>query len=163
MKFYLQTAYGDSNEFYGGSHSALPFQGVCQGNGVGPAIWLATSMVLMDMVCANGNLVNFYSPISHQPTNLLGLLYVDDCNLFAIDNDGLHPQATILQLQRNINLWQGRLAAMGGLLAPKKSSWCGLLAMCLQGTRCTFHMAPLIPSNAYGYRLQSSTPTNPST
>jgi len=59
------------DRFYSGGQSALPFQGVCQGNGVGPAIWLATSMVLMDMVHENGHLATFYSPISHQPTNSL--------------------------------------------------------------------------------------------
>jgi len=133
MKFYLQTVYGDLTEFYGGGQSALPFQGVCQGNRVGPTIWLATSMVLMDMVCENRHLATFYSPISCQPTNLLGLLYSDDCDLFAIDNDGTHPWAVVTKLQRNINLWQGGLTATGGLLAPKKSSWC-LLSMRPQGT-----------------------------
>ncbi len=114
MKFYLRTAYGDSQDFYGGGDSVLPFQGVCQGNGVGPAIWLATSIVLMEMVCSNGNKATFNSPISHQPTDLLGLLYVDDCDLFTIDDDGLHPQRVVQKLQRNIDLWQGRLAATGG-------------------------------------------------
>jgi len=145
MKFFLRTAYGDSEEFYGGGRSTLPFQGVCQGNGAGPAIWLATSIVIMEMVRSNGNSVTFRSPISHQPTDLLGLLYVDDCDLFATDDDGLHPRATITKLQRNINLWQGGLAATGGSLAPKKSSWC-LLAMRPQGTKWTFHTPRSLPA-----------------
>jgi len=107
-------AYGDSQDFYGGRDSVLPFQGMCQGNGAGPAIWLATSIVLMEMVCSNGNKAMFNSPISHQPTDLLGLLYVDDCDLFTIDDDGRHPQRLVQKLQRNIDLWQGRLAATGG-------------------------------------------------
>jgi len=123
MKFFLRTVYGDSTDFYGGGNNALPFQGICQGNRAGLAIWLATSIVLMDMVRSNGNRVTFFSPISHQPTDLLGLLYVDNCDLFAIDEDGLHPRTTIANLQCNIDLWQGSLAAMGGSLAPKKSSW----------------------------------------
>jgi len=82
----------------------------------------------MDMVHSHGNRVTFYSPISHQPTDLLGLLYVDDCDLFAIDEDGLHLRTAIANLQCNIDLWQGGLAATGISLAPKKSSWC-LLAM----------------------------------
>jgi len=145
MKFYLRTAYGDSQNFYGGGHSALPFQGVCQGNGAGPAIWLATSIVLMDMVRSHGNKATFYSPISHQPTDLLGLLYVDDCDLFAIDDDGLHPRRVVQKLQRNIDLWQGGLAATGGALASKKSSWC-LLAMRPQGTSWTFHTTQSLPA-----------------
>jgi len=145
MKFFLQMAYGDSDKFYGGGCSALPFQGVCQGNGVGPVILLAMSIVLMEIVCTNGNLVTFHSPISHQPTDLLGLLYVDDCDLSAIDDDGLHPCAAITKLQQNINLWQGGLVATGGSLAPKKSSWC-LLAMHPQGTKWTFHTPHSLPA-----------------
>jgi len=50
MKFFLRMAHGDSDHFYGRGTSLLPFQGVCQGNSAGPAIWLATSIVLMNMV-----------------------------------------------------------------------------------------------------------------
>jgi len=64
--------------------------------------------------------------------DLLGLLYVDDCDLFAMDDDGLHPCSAIAKLQCNINLWQGGLAVTGGALSAKKSSWC-LLAMRPEG------------------------------
>jgi len=76
--------------------------------------------------------------------DLLGLLYVDDCDLFAIDDDGLHPHRVVWKLQWNIDLWQGGLVAMGGALAPKKSLWC-LLAMCPQGTKWAFHTTQLLP------------------
>ncbi len=50
MKFYLHTAYGGSATFYGGGLSQHLFQGVCQGNGPGPAIWLALSLCLIHMI-----------------------------------------------------------------------------------------------------------------
>jgi len=138
-------AYRDLDWYYRGGGTGLPFQGVCQGNGASPAIWLATSIILMDMVQSNSHRVTFCSPISQRPTDLLGLLYVDDCDLFAIDNDGKHPCTTIAHLQCNIDLWQGGLAVTGGSLSAKKSSWC-LLAMCPQGHCWTFHTATSFPA-----------------
>jgi len=44
MKFYLCTAYGDLAMLYGGRLFQHPFQGVCQWNGAGLAIWLAESV-----------------------------------------------------------------------------------------------------------------------
>jgi len=105
MKFFLCMAHGDSEEFYGGGTSALPFQGVCQGNGAGPAIWLAVSIVLMEMVHSHGSMATFTTPITCLSTLLLGLIYVYDCDLFATDTDGLHPWEVVCQLQTNINLW----------------------------------------------------------
>jgi len=119
MKFFLRTSHGDSDTFYGGGTSSLPFQGVCQGNGAGPTIWLAISMVLMDMLHQHGHSAVFTSPISKVSTSLLGLIYVDDCDLFAVDSDGCHPQAVVTNLQRNINLWQGGVAVTGGSLSIK--------------------------------------------
>jgi len=131
-EIFLQMAYGDSNQYYGGGGPGLPFQGVCQGNGAGPAIWLVMSIVLMNMVQSNSHQVLFSSLISHQATDLLGLLYINDCNLFAMDDDGCHPHSVIANLQSNINLWQGGLAVTGGSLSVKKLLWC-LLAMHPQG------------------------------
>ncbi len=145
MKFFLRTAHGDSDHFYGGGTSLLPFQGVCQGNGAGPAIWLATSIVLMNMVRSHGHKVTFHSPISQHTTDLSALLYVDDCNLFAADQTRQQPRQTILQLQENINLWQGGLAVTGGSLSPKKSSWC-IMAWRPQGKRWALHSPKSLPA-----------------
>jgi len=145
MKFFLQMAHGDSNQFYGADHATLPFQGVCQGNGARPAIWLAVSIILMDMVWAHGFSATFPSPISHQSTTLLDLLYVDDCDLFTIINDGLKPIETIHHLQTNINTWQGRLLVSGGALSPAKSSWC-ILSMHPQGSWWSYHTTASLPT-----------------
>jgi len=146
MKFFLQTAHRDSDQFYSSGCAALPFQGVCQGNGVGPAIWLAVSIVLINMVRKNGSMSTFTSPISHHSASLVGLLYVDDCDLFTIGEDGSQPIETIKQLQTNINLWQGGLAVMGGALSPTKSLWC-ILAMQSQGICWGFHSTVTLPAS----------------
>jgi len=74
--------------------------------------------------------VTFFSLISQQTTDLLALLYIDDCDLFTANQDGLQLQQTLHQLQENINLWQGGLAVTGGSLSPKNlcgASWLGAL------------------------------------
>jgi len=146
MKFFLRTAHGDSDNFYGGGTSVLPFQGVCQGNGAGPAIWLAVSMVLMNMIKSHGSSATFTTPISKLSTSLIGLIYVDDCDLFAVNSDSSRPQAVVDSLQKNINLWQGGLIVTGGALSPKKSSWC-LLSMRPQGKRWLFHSVKSFPAS----------------
>jgi len=84
LKFYLCTAYGDSATFYGGGLSQHHFQGVYQGNGTGPAIWLALSLCLIHM------LHQFGSPTQTSSTTLLTsiamvcFIYVDDCDLLAL-------------------------------------------------------------------------------
>jgi len=92
MKYFLHMAHGDLEDFYGGGISDLPFQAVFQGNEVGPAILLAISIVLMEMVCSHGHMATFTTPINCLSTSLLGLIYIDNCDLFAIDFDGQHPQ-----------------------------------------------------------------------
>jgi len=62
--------------------------------------------------------------------DLLALLYVDDCDLFITNQDGLQLQQTLHQLQENINQWQGGLAVRGSSLSPKNlhgASWLGAL------------------------------------
>jgi hypothetical protein len=47
MKFFPRTARGDSVTFMGGRGKVNPLQGLCRGNGAGPACWLMLSSVLM--------------------------------------------------------------------------------------------------------------------
>jgi len=48
MHIFLRTTHGNSTSSYDRSTtSSLPFQGICQGNSAGPALWLATSIPLI--------------------------------------------------------------------------------------------------------------------
>jgi len=148
MKFCLCTVHGDSDQFYGGITTGLPFQGMCQGNSTGPAIWLAVSIMLINMVCKNGSSAIFTSPLSHRLTTLLGLLYVNNCDLFTIDNNGSSLMDMVKCLQTNIDLWQGGLAVTGGSLSPSKSLWC-LLAMRSQGMHWSYHSIQSLPASLF--------------
>jgi hypothetical protein len=124
MKFFLRTAFGDSAEFYGGGISGLPFQGICQGNGGGPAMWLAMSAVLVLLLHQNGHVANIRSAISLAILTLAGLLFVDDTDLLVIAED---PDATVpsvvADMQEAVNTWWGGLQATGGDFKPPKCSW----------------------------------------
>jgi len=124
MKFFLRMAYGDSSNFYGGGLDILPFQGVCQGNGAGPAVWLALSICLIHMLHNYGHTSTISSAITLATLALSGLLYVNDSDLFVLaDSPSENPLEVIHKLQGNIRLWQGGLHATGGSLAADKCSW----------------------------------------
>jgi len=114
MKFFLCTAYGDSSTFYGGGLDILPFQGVCRGNGAGPAVWLALRICLIHMCHTYGHTSTVSSTITLATLALSSLLYVDDSDLFILaDSPSDSPTSVIQKLQRNTQLWQGGLCTTG--------------------------------------------------
>ena len=46
MKMFLQTAFGVSKNYYSGNDDR-PFQGVVQGSGAAPALWMIISIFLV--------------------------------------------------------------------------------------------------------------------
>jgi len=123
MHIFLWKAHGDSSLLYNGiSSTGLPFQGVCQGNRASLALWLATSIPLIDSLQHHGHLATFTSPISCQQASLVGFLYVDNCDLLAFGLGNIPHDQVVSALQRNILLWQGGLKATSGSLSLKKCS-----------------------------------------
>jgi len=60
-------------EPYGGpTIKGLPFQGVCQGNVVGLALWLAISIPLLELVCQHSYVSSFVCLVSHQSILFIG-------------------------------------------------------------------------------------------
>ena len=80
MKFYLCTSFGDSDLSYGGTKDH-PFHGVCQGNGGGPAVWLAVSAILVEMLHSLFHYTVLSTPASREKRRSVGQLYVDDTDL----------------------------------------------------------------------------------
>ena len=81
MKFFLRTGWGESKGFIGGNILKI-LHGLCQGNGAAPASWLVLSSVLVT-ICKNlgfGSRVE--SPITRVWLDIMGVLYVDDTDLF---------------------------------------------------------------------------------
>jgi len=71
-------------------------QGVCQGNGVGPAIWLALSPCLIHMIHQFGFPNHITSTILLSNIALVGFIYMDDCNPIVLASpSNLNSQAVL--------------------------------------------------------------------
>lgn len=127
MKFHVRTGFGDSDAFYGGvpTDGALPFQGVCQGNGGGPAIWLAVSTALVLLLKKWGHQTTIRSSITQVATSFVGLLFVDDTDLIQYAKNPYEPvRDLVTRTSEAVNCWRGGLLASGGDLKPSKTKWC---------------------------------------
>jgi hypothetical protein len=65
----------------------------------------------------------FVSPITKHTLALVGYAYVDDTDIITHIKDGGNSPAVVQQIQHDINLWEGGLAATGGQLEPTKTFW----------------------------------------
>jgi len=86
MKFFLQTAYGDSKTF-AGSSIEMKTQGLGQSNGASPAGWCVISIVILWAHGAKGHGVHFMAPMFLVRRSLSAILYVDDTDLLHINMD----------------------------------------------------------------------------
>lgn len=126
MKFFLRTGFGDSDTYYGGKpiRGRTPFQGICQGNGGGPAIWLAGSTVLVMLLRRYGHITELRSCLTQTITTLVGMLFVDDTDLTKLARDPHSPYHEVVRdISAAANCWRGGLFASGGDLKPSKTSW----------------------------------------
>jgi hypothetical protein len=71
MQFSLHMAFGDSTTFYTGSHGPIPLQGICQGNGGSPSLFLCISIVLVKALHTNWHIAVFVAYSYLWCTNLI--------------------------------------------------------------------------------------------
>jgi hypothetical protein len=107
----IMTAQGIAEQFCGGKlrteQGLLPFQGVMQGNGMGPIIWLAISMVLIFIMHQIGLVAVFTLAMSASKVEFCGFLIVDDADLLcnAPDNETTHEEM-LPQFQAMVDCWE---------------------------------------------------------
>ena len=114
---------------FGNSETALfnidgqPFQGICQGNGAGPTIWVAVSAPLLDMMRAAGHGVHYTTPLSNSKDSLVGFAFVDDTDIVEgqLNSTPLTFDEVMHCMQRAVDRWEGGLQATGGAIRPEKS------------------------------------------
>ena len=119
MKFFLRTGWGESQEFIGGDVMKI-LHGMCQGNGAAPAAWLVLSSVLVMIYKSLGFGSKMRSPIMRVYLDITGVLFVDDTDLYILDECLRTPYDLWHETQSATNSWGKLLLATGGALKPAK-------------------------------------------
>ena len=123
MEHYIRTGFGDSDITMSGVDNDVPFQGILQGNGSGPVLWLAVSTPLLEMMRTRGHGIRYRTPLSKENDDFVGFAFVDDTDL--VQGNFKSTQIDLAQLfeeaQENINCWEGGMKATGGAIRPDKS------------------------------------------
>ena len=122
-KHRVRTGFGDSTAVFQ-PPSDVPFQGCGQGNGAGPAIWVAISSILITMMDAAGYGFECL-------TTLESKLVTAQCFCFVDDTDVIEASSTVDQsgesifpsVQQAATLWARGIRATGGAINPDKSFW----------------------------------------
>lgn len=119
MSHYIRTAFGNSNDTYGPTNQ--PFHGVLQGNGAGPAIWVAVSSPLLDKMRHDGFGMKIQPLYEPNTQNVVGFAFVDDCDLLQSLSDSSPNE--LEETQRCLDTWVEELRSTGGALVPEKCNW----------------------------------------
>jgi hypothetical protein len=118
MKFFQRTARGNSTTFMGGQGKDNPLQGLCQGNGAGPACWLMLSSVLMHCYERQGFGSQIISPICGAIINILREMYIDDTDLIITRPEFTTKKQTREGLRDSAWAWALGLNATRGAINP---------------------------------------------
>jgi hypothetical protein len=116
-------AYGDS-ELQFTSTPDDPIQEIGQGNGCGPAGWVALSGPIIEMLRTLGFGFWALTTISCCLFYAMGFAFVDDTDLFHSGKDLCSTSESVHQeMQQAVHWWERGITATGGLLVPEKSYW----------------------------------------
>ncbi len=140
VKHYIRTTYGDSTTSY--SCIEIPFQGIYQGNGAGPGIWLLVSIPIINMLKTAGFGFRVCTVISRDEFSFV-------CYTFVDDSDVVH---SCLELWEKATAWAEKVRS--GRFSPAeawfsiqfcimKSLEYPLMATSLSKTQCNRIMKPI--------------------
>jgi hypothetical protein len=119
----VRTIYGDSESGYGGTLWTVPYSGVGQGNGAGPAIWAVVSTLVLKMSNDEGFGFMYKTRIEGKQLHFVGYRFVDDTDIIQSGQPGEPFQVLSMRIQAAMDTWEGGLRATGGALEPEKSFW----------------------------------------
>ena len=117
--FFLRTGWGESKGFIGGNILKI-LHGLCQGNGAAPTSWLVLSSVLVTIYKNLGFSSRVESPITRVWLDIMGVLYVDDTDLFTMTECVRSRHDVWEEAQGALPAWGKLLIVTGGLLKPEK-------------------------------------------
>jgi hypothetical protein len=119
----VTTAYRVSKQTYG-TDMEIPYQGVGQGNGAGPAIWVVISTVIIAMMSTAGHGFNLLSAMTKTLITMACYAFVNDTDVIQSACDiNQKGEAVVPLMQDAVDRWEGGLRVTGGALVPSKSHW----------------------------------------
>jgi hypothetical protein len=142
MKHTIHTAFGDSTDSYGGAAwtRQLPPQGIDQGNGIGPTVWLIISSILLDIMRQLGYGAFYKAALSGDTLEIAGFSYVDDTDLTQSQTPTVTTAEEVLEtIQEGLDTWEGLVKASGGALSNEKSCWWEMNSENSTNAGCTFN------------------------
>lgn len=133
MRHYIRTAYGDSETFYDGDKDNL-LQGGGQGSPPAPSMWIALTIIVLNMSASYEQGVTVIFAISATILTFSAVLYVDDTDLFTMKKDGETVSEMLSRAQTLASRWVEAMWATGAALRPEKCWWC-LVDFIWEGSR----------------------------
>ena len=121
MVNHIVTALGLSEETYG-NEPGKPCQTIMQGNGAGPAGWLAIFDAVIHSMKKAGFGWKEVTLIKHRAFEICCFAIVDDTDLIH-SNPNVSTDQLIQETQEALSTWEGLIGATGGQLHPEKGYW----------------------------------------
>jgi hypothetical protein len=119
----VRKIYGDYKSGYGGTLWAVPYSGVGQGNGAGPAIWAGVITPVLKMMKDEGFGFMYKTSIEGKQLHCVGYSFFDDTDIIQSGQPGEPFQVLTTRMQADMDTWEGGLWATGGALEPEKLFW----------------------------------------
>ena len=121
MEFFICTAFGESSTPADGKQ--MMKEGACQGNSAAPPIWQQISTTMIRAKYTAGHGITVTTPILKESCTMVGILYVDDTNLWAGMEEEDDLDKAVYKAQESVAFWGRSLIATGGVLNPGKCKW----------------------------------------
>ena len=93
---FLRTSHGISTTYYSDT-IGQPFQGVVQGDGAAPALWLISSIFLVRHLCSKKVTAEISTPISRVILLLAALIFVDDTDLYVFNSGADNAEEVVMK------------------------------------------------------------------
>jgi len=123
MKIFTRTGWGDSSSYFGGPHQDRPFCGLGQGSKAAPASWIQLSSIIVNVYKSLGFGAKITDPITRETSHTAGCLFVDDTDLYGMDENISTPAHVAATASLQISWWSRLLNATGGAIKGEKSFW----------------------------------------
>jgi hypothetical protein len=114
----VMTIYGHSKSDYGGTLWVVPYSGVGQGNGAGPAIWAVVRTPVLKIMKYEGFGFMYKTSIEGKELHFVVYRLVDDTDIIQSGQPGVPLQVLATLMQADMDTWEGRLWITGGALEP---------------------------------------------